>query len=129
MLIAFRNRGLNTCYLQGYPKVVAIRSAQSSTAVGSLSTYLGGLTPDTTPPLVTLKPGSTASVVVSAGDNPVPVTSACEHEHYRFVTVSLPGKPGVKKLSAELPKEGTSLPGCSRVQVTPFQKGVTWFGG
>jgi hypothetical protein len=128
MLIAFRNKGATTCVLQGYPKVVAIRSGASSLATASSNTYLGGLAPGTEPPLVRLKRGSTASVVVAAGDNPRVLTSPCVHERYKTITVSLPGQSGSKKLSAELPKEATNLPSCSRVEVTPFQSGLTWFG-
>ena len=108
MLIAFRNSGATTCDLQGYPKVVATRPGASFTAIASTSTYLGGLNPGVLPPLVTLKPGSRASVVVAAGDNPPSVTSPCVHDRYESITVSLPGKPGSKKLSAKLPKEATS---------------------
>ena len=128
MLIAFRNRGATTCDLQGYPRVVATRPRTSSPAFASTSTYIGGLNPGDAPPLVSLKPGSAASVVVAAGDNPRVLSSSCVHERYKTVTVSLPGQPGSKKLSAELPKEATSLPSCSRVEVTPFQGGLIWFG-
>jgi hypothetical protein len=128
MLIAFRNKSATTCVLQGYPKVVATRSETSSLAIPSLNTYLGGLDPGLEPPLVRLEPGRTASVVVAAGDNPRVLSSPCVNERYKAVTVSLPGQSGSKKLSAELPREATSLPSCSRVDVTPFQSGLTWFG-
>lgn len=127
MLIAFRNDSSTVCGLQGYPKVVAARPGASSTAIASTSTYLGGLAPYATAPLVRLKPGNVASVVVAAGDNPQVMSSACVHQRYKTVTVSLPGQTGFKKLSAELPREATSLPSCSRVEVTPFQGGLTWF--
>jgi hypothetical protein len=128
MLIAFRNVSPNTCQLHGYPEVVAARRGASFTAIASASTYLGGLLPGGAPPLVTLRPGSTASVVVAAGDNPRSSTSSpCVHERYKSVTVWLPGLPDSKKLSARLPREATSLPSCSSVEVTPFQKGLTWF--
>jgi hypothetical protein len=128
MLIAFRNKGAKACDLRGYPIVVATRPGASFPAIGSTNTYLAGLNPGAMPPLVILKPGGRASVVVVAGDNPRSVMSPCVHERYKSVTVSLPGQSGSKKLSAELPKEATSLPSCSNVEVTPFQSGLTWFG-
>ena len=127
MLIAFRNMGAATCYLQGYPKVIATRNGTSVTAIASPSTYLGGLNPDISPPLVTLNPGTRASVVVAAGDEPPTVTSRCVHRRYKSVTVSLPEEPGSKTLSARLPREATSLPSCTKPEVTPFQSGLTWF--
>jgi hypothetical protein len=128
MLIAFRNKGSSTCDLQGYPKVVATRPGASFSALATTSTYLGGLNPGVTPPRVSLKPGSIASAVVAAGDTPVPSSSRCVHEHYKTVRISLPGQSGTKALSAKLPREATSLPSCSRVEVTPFQSGLIWFG-
>lgn len=127
MLVAFRNRGATICYLQGYPKVVAIRPGASSDAITVTSTYLGGLGPYLTPSLISLKPGSTASVVVAAADHPRIGSSPCERQRYKTVTVSLPGQSGSKRLSADLPREATSLPSCSRIAVTPFQKGAAWF--
>ena len=127
MLIAFRNMGVATCDLQGYPKVTATRHGKSVTAIASSSTYLGGLNPYVSPPLVTLNPGTRASVVVAAGDEPPTVASLCVHRRYKSVTVSLPGEPGSKTLSARLPKEATSLPSCTKPEVTPFQSGLTWF--
>jgi hypothetical protein len=127
MLIAFRNKSAATCVLLGYPKVVATRPGMSSVATASPSTYIGGLQPGALPPLVRLKSGKRASVVVAAGDEPRPVSSPCVHQRYKTVTVSLPSQSGSKRLSAELPKEGTTLPSCSGVVVTPFQTGLTWF--
>ena len=126
MLIAFRNTGPAACHLQGYPKVVATRPGASSTAISSLITGLGGLAPNATPPPISLKQGASASVVVAAGDEPQAVTSPCVHQRYKMVKVSLLGQAGAKTLTAELPKQATSLPSCSPVEVTPFQKGVTW---
>jgi hypothetical protein len=126
MLIALRNTGAATCQLQGYPKVVARRPGASSTAISSPSTYLGGLAPNVSPPLISLKRGSSASAVVAAGDNPRVATSPCVHQRYKTVKVSLPDQAGAKSLTAEVPNQATSLPSCSPVEVAPFQKGVTW---
>jgi hypothetical protein len=127
MLIAFRNKGATTCYLQGYPKVVAARRGASLTATPSTNTYLAGLVPpNATPPLISLRPGNSASVAVVAGDEPPGRSSRCVHQRFKTVTVSLPSHTGSRKLSADLPRQATSLPSCSRVEVTPFVKGVTW---
>ena len=126
MLVAFRNEGATTCDLIGYPKVVAVRPGASSAAIEVPNTMLGGLAPNVTPTLISLKPGTSASVVVAGTDNPQSRSSQCVHELYKTVMVSLPGQTGSKKLSAELPREVTTLPSCSHVQVTPFVAGVAW---
>lgn len=126
MLLAFRNRGAMTCDLKGYPKVVAVRPGASSAAIAVPNTMLGGLAPNVTPALISLKPGSSASVVVAGTDNQPNRSSPCVRQRYKTVMVSLPGQTGSKKLSAELPREGTTLPSCSHVQVTPFVEGVAW---
>jgi hypothetical protein len=126
MLIAFRNKGRRACLLQGHPRIVAKRPGVSTVAVPKENTYLGGwVEQGTQPPPVELAPHELASAIVASGDEPFK-DSSCVHHRYRSVVVSLPGSTVSQQLTAALPREATTLPSCSAVQVTPFLRGLTW---
>jgi hypothetical protein len=127
MLLRFRNQGRGVCTLGGYPKVVALRPGAFSTAADRLNIYNGGWT-GSQPPVVVLQRHQSASAVVGGGANPREgVSTACYHQRYKSVQVSIPGSRGFVKLAALLPKEGMYLPSCAGVAVTPFAPGVGWF--
>ncbi len=127
MLVRFLNKGRVACTLDGYPKVVAVRGGFTSTAANRLNVYNGGWT-GAQPPLVVLEARQSASAVVGGGAIPREgVGTACYHQRYESVLVSIPGSRGVVRLSARLPKEGMYLPSCAGVMVTPFARGVGWF--
>jgi hypothetical protein len=127
MLLRFRNEGRTACSVDGYPVIIAVRPGTSSTAADRLNIYNGGWT-GSQPALVELEPGQSASAVVGGGavargrGN-----TACYHQRYKSVRVSIPPGRGVVTLSALLPKEGMYLPSCAGVAVTPFAPGVGWF--
>jgi hypothetical protein len=128
ILLRFRNSGRTGCTLNGYPKVVALRPGASSTAKDRLSIYNGGSTGNQSP-VVVLQPGKSASSVVGgASMTREGQSTACYHQPYRTVRVSIPGSGGSVTLSAHLPKDGPLyLPSCSGVLATPFVAGVGWF--
>jgi hypothetical protein len=127
MLLRFRNEGPGACTLDGYPQVVAVRPGRSSTASERLNIYNGGWT-GSQPPVVMLQSHQSASAVVGGGAIPRQgVSTACYHQRYKSVQVSIPGSRGVVNLKALLPKEGMYLPSCAGVAVTPFAPGVGWF--
>ena len=128
ILLRFRNTGRIGCTLNGYPKVVALRPGASSTAKDRLNIYNGGWTGSQVP-VVDLQPGQSASAVVGGVSATLEGQStACYHQMYRTVRVSIPLSSGTVTLSARLPKEGSLyLPSCAGVSVTPFASGVGWF--
>ncbi|HEX4175618.1 MAG TPA: DUF4232 domain-containing protein [Acidimicrobiales bacterium] len=128
MLLRFRNRGRTACSLDGYPKIIAVRPGNSSTAADRLNIYNGGWT-GSQPPVVELEPGQSASAVVGGGAiaREGGGNRACYHQRYKSVQVSIAASRGVVTLSALLPKEGMYLPSCAGVAVTPFAPGVGWF--
>jgi Protein of unknown function (DUF4232) len=127
MLLRFRNKGRSSCALYGYPKVVAVRPGLFSTAKDRLNIYNGGWT-GTQPPLIVLQRDQSASAVVSGASATLEGQStACYHQRYKTVRVSVPGSSGSATFSAALPKEGLYLPSCAGVLVTPFAPGVGWF--
>jgi hypothetical protein len=128
ILLRFRNSGRSDCTLHGYPKVVALRPGASSTAKDRLSIYNGGDTGNHVP-VVVLKPGQSASAVVGgASMTREGQSTACSHEPYRTVHVSIPGGRGAVTVSAHLPRDGSLyLPSCAGVWATPFVAGVGWF--
>ncbi len=128
ILLRFRNTGRTGCTLNGYPKVVALRPGASSTAKDRMNIYNGGWTGDQVP-VVVLQPGQSASAVVGGASTTLEGQStACYHQSYRTVRVSVPGSGSSVTLSAHLPKEGPLyLPSCAGVLTTPFVPGVGWF--
>lgn len=127
MLLRFRNKGRTACSLNGYPEIIVVRPGTASTAADRLNIYNGGWT-GPQPPLVELQTGQSASAVVGGGAIAREgVSTACYHQRYKSVRVSIPGSRGVVTLSALLPKEGMYLPSCAGVAVTPFAPGVGWF--
>jgi Protein of unknown function (DUF4232) len=117
--VLFENTGTSACALAGYPGVAALNSTgqQVAQAQRTPSGYLGGMeTGSTTPPLVELQPGGTASAMVEGTD--VPVGNATSCPTYAAVLVTPPTSTQSTRLTL-------SLPGCSPLQVHPVVSGTT----
>ena len=104
-----------------------MRPGTFSSAKDRVNIYNGGWT-GTQLPLVLLQPGQSASAVVGGASVTLEGQStACYDEQYKTVRVSVPGSSSAVTLSAALPTEGSYLPSCAGVWVTPFAPGVGWF--
>jgi hypothetical protein len=117
--ILFRNAGTSACTLQGYPGVAALEATgtQAQQAQRTPQGYLGGMdTGSTTPPLVTLAPGQSASALVEGTDMPSGGATSCPT--YPAVDVTPPTSTHTVRITS-------SLPGCSQIQVHPVLPGTT----
>lgn len=117
--IRFRNAGSTPCTLQGYPGVAALDSngTQVQQAQRTPQGYLGGMvTGSTTPPLVTLAPGQTASALVEGTDMPSGNETSCPT--YPAVDVTPPTTANTVRITS-------SLPGCSQIEIHPVLPGTT----
>ncbi len=118
-VILFENTGTSACTLSGYPGVAALNSSgtQVQQARRTPSGYLGGMqTGSTTPPVVTLQVGGTASAFVEGTDVPVGTATSCPT--YAGLLVTPPTATQSTRLTL-------SLPGCSPIQVHPVVSGTT----
>lgn len=71
-VILFKNTSTDTCALQGYPSVgFPIYNGGQIVPASTLSGFIGGDTAGTTPPLVSIAPGQSASALVEWVDSPV----------------------------------------------------------
>lgn len=103
-VVLFDNESSETCELTGYPKVAGLdrAGATATEATPTPGGYLGGLPlSDTKLPVVTLRPGATASAMVEGTDNPQAAAASCPSLAGLAVTapdgtapVRLPAAPG-----------------------------------
>jgi hypothetical protein len=71
-VILFKNTGTVTCDLQGYPSVgFPIYNGGQIVPASTLSGFIGGDTAGTTPPLISLAPGQSASSLIEWVDSPL----------------------------------------------------------
>jgi Tol biopolymer transport system component len=118
MPILFRNVTVIPCGLSSYPSVGLLGASgrRVATAKDTPSGYLGGLASGTTsPPVIDLPPGQTASALVEALDSN---SSGAACPTYPTVLVSLPA-------SAQAVAVEHAFNGCSDLQVHPFIRGRT----
>ena len=127
LLLRFRNKGRTSCALYGYPTVVAVRPGAVSTAKDRVNIYNGGWIGTQLPPVLLLQGQSASAVVGGASVTLEGESTGCYHQPYKTVRVSFPGNSTTVTLSAALPAEGSYLPSCAGVWVTPFAPGVGWF--
>jgi len=68
VVVAFINTGAAPCTMQGYPGVAILDagSAQVAQARRTAQGYMGGLPAGQSPPLVSLRPGDSASAIIEA---------------------------------------------------------------
>jgi hypothetical protein len=121
----FTNQSQSACTLSGYPGVAGLdaQGNQAVQAVRTLAGYLGGLKPgDTTPPLVSLAPGQTASATVEGTDNPIGSATSCPY--YPILLVTPPNlTDSVRVTVSDLGRVTSGLPGCSPIEVHPVVPG------
>jgi hypothetical protein len=118
-VLLFTNDSQATCTLSGYPGVAGL-DAQGSQIVQAERTpsgYFGGLQNSaTTPPIVALAPGQSASAIVEGTDSPAGSATSCPTYPALLVTppnltVSVRVTPG--------------LPGCSPIEIHPLVPGIS----
>jgi len=122
-VFGFTNVGKVACTLTGYPRVVALtaQGAQVAQAVQQLSGIGGVRTGATTPPIVTLKPGQTASATLSGTDIPTGGATACP-PGYPTLLVTPPHMTQPVRVAAV---DRPGFPGCSAIRVNPVVPGKT----
>jgi hypothetical protein len=126
--ILFRNTGTVSCVLEGYPGVALLDQAgrQAAQATRTPTGYLGGLLDNTsTPPILTVAPGATASALLESTDVPTGNATSCPSYQSFLVT-----PPNLRvSVTLRLPSHGadalSALPGCSPPQIHPVVAGST----
>lgn len=119
VVLLFKNVTSAPCTLSGYPGVAGLNASgqQVTEAQRTPNGYLGGMrTGSSTPPVVTLQPGSVASAMVEGTD--VPQGSAPSCTTYPSLLVTPPTSKKSKRVTV-------GLPGCSPLQVHPILQGST----
>jgi hypothetical protein len=128
LAILFTNISQTTCTMSGYPGVAALDSQgnQVAQAQRELIGYIGGLQNNaTSPPVVTLASGQSASAEVEGTDNPVGAATSCTN--YPSFLVTPPGETHSVTISAGV-VQGSHIPGfpgCSPIIVNPMVPGPT----
>lgn len=126
--ILFTNVSQTTCTLSGYPGVAALDSQgnQVAQAKRELIGYIGGLQNNaTSPPVVTLTSGQSASAEVEGTDNPVGAATSCTY--YPSFLVTPPDETHSVTMSTGV-GQGSNIPGfpgCSPISVNPVVPGTT----
>src|SRR5205085_4003105 len=116
--ISFSNRTSATCYLTGWPTLVAVTAhGKTTTAVHRRSTTFGPRPTIRGVPVVTLEHGQRADVAFTVGDNPGPGRTACPPPYHRL-RVSPPGNSRSVLLSAWLSTYAHFLPSCTDIEVS-----------
>jgi hypothetical protein len=116
--IGFTNRARGRCRLGGWPTLVAVSAAgTSTTAQHRRSTMFGPRPSIVGVPNVTLRHGQRVDAVFTAGDNPGPGEATCPPP-YRRLRVTPPGNVRSVLLSAWLPYLGAYLPACTLIEVS-----------
>jgi hypothetical protein len=119
VVLLFKNVSTSPCTLSGYPGAAGLNASgqQVTEAQRTPSGYLGGMrTGSSTPPVVTLGPGSVASAMVEGTDVPQGSAPACTT--YSALLVTPPTSKKSKRITAR-------MPGCSPLQVHPVLQGTT----
>jgi hypothetical protein len=126
-VFGFVNIGRAACSLTGYPRIVALDGEGRQVAVAEHQlTGIGGIkTGDTSPPVVTLKPGETASAIVSGTDIPIGNATVCPAGYPAFL-VTPPDMTQPVNVSAVDGSGSGPFPGCSTViRVNPIVPGAS----
>jgi hypothetical protein len=126
-VFGFVNTGRTACSLTGYPKVAALDAGGQQVAVAEQQLAgIGGIkTGASTPPVVTLKPGQTASAILSGTDIPMGSAMVCPSGYPAFLVTPPNVAQGVKVNAVDGPGPGL-FPGCStRIRINPIVPGAT----
>ena len=116
VVFTFRNISSRTCTLTGYPGVNGlIPTGQNLPAARSLNGYLGGVS-SSTPPVLDLAPGDTASAM--AEDTDVAIYPAASCATFNAFLVTPPNTIDTQRIVA-------GLPACSRLVIHPVVSGTT----
>jgi Protein of unknown function (DUF4232) len=126
-VVLFTNDSDSACLLSGYPGVAGLDADGHlvTQAIRTPSGYMGGIVSGpTTPPIVSLAPGQTASAIVEGTDNPLGTETSCPH--YPFLLVTPPNlTEQVQVTVSGLGSSPPGLPGCSNIEVHPVVPGST----
>ncbi len=127
-IIGFVNAGSSACTLNGYPGVAALNAQGQQVAQAQRvpSGMLGGLhNGSTTPPVVTLGAGQTASAVVEGSDVPSGTATSCAS--YPSFLVTPPAETHSVTVAASTGGSGSSqgFPGCAPITVNPVVPGTS----
>lgn len=127
-IIGFVNAGSSSCTLNGYPGVAALNAQgqQVAQAQRAPSGMLGGLpNGSTTPPVVTLGAGQTASASVEGSDVPSGTATSCTS--YPSFLVTPPNETHSVTITASAGGSGSSqgFPGCAPITVNPVVPGTS----
>ncbi len=116
VVFTFRNISSQTCTLTGYPGINGlIPTGQNLPAARRLRGYLGGVT-GSTPPVLDLAPGDTASAMAEDTDvAPYPATSCAT---FNAFLVTPPNTTDTQRIVAD-------LAACSRLEIHPVVPGTT----
>jgi hypothetical protein len=118
--VRLRNRVDADCTISGWPTAIAVEAdGRTIKARHALhGTMLGGWSYELPPPVLTLKPGTSAYAVIENGDNPVQnPTKPCPKA--RWLRVGPPGDPRRATLSAWLRNDLAYLPLCTAYNGSP----------
>jgi hypothetical protein len=114
--IGFTNQGTSPCTLTGWPTLVAVGAAgTTTTAARTLTTTFGPYI--TVPPVVTVLPGARAEAVFAGSD--IPATGSTCPPSYQRLRVKPPGGTHTTVIPAWLPDLDAYLPACSMIRVSP----------
>jgi hypothetical protein len=117
--LRFTNDSATTCQMDGWPVVVAQTAAGAVTALRHARSIMYGAWQAPSPlPVLRLRPGDSAYVVVAADDQPAGSASGCPAPFVRL-RVSAPGSSASEGVSAWLPGAGTYLPSCLAANGSP----------
>jgi hypothetical protein len=112
------NVGRQSCSLEGWPYVVAIK-ADGTKATGNRvrETFYGPFKAPPRPPSIDLEPGATAAFALTTGDNPLGNVRTCPAP-YRRLRIGLARGSATTTLSAWIPYLDNYFQACTRFEVS-----------
>ena len=126
-VFGFVNSSKASCTLTGYPRVVALNASGqvASTAKQALSWNAGGVqNGSTTPPMVSLAPGQTASATVQGLNIPTGAATSCPPVYRQFLVTPPATSQSVRLTAGAGPNLG-EFPARSGLVVTPIVPGTS----
>jgi hypothetical protein len=112
------NIGRQTCSLNGWPYVVAVKAdGQEGTGERVRETFYGPFRAPPRPPTINLEPGATAAFALTTGDSPLGSARTCPAP-YRHLRIGLTRGSATSTLSAWIPYLGNYFRACTRFEVS-----------